>query len=1155
MFRKNGRIEKGRKNRAMKLAPPVLEVLESRQLLSTYYVAPTGSDTSAGTSAAPWQTLQEASNNVQAGDTVIVKAGTYAGIDFTDKNGTANARITFKADPGVVINKPAAYAGVVLWHSSYITIDGFTINASGMQTGILSGSSDYISLQNNTIDGAGTWGIQASMSDYIDIGYNKVSNTQWQHGIYVSDQAYKPYIHDNYLYHNNYTGIQLNGDIASSGGSVSDPLGGIIYGAIVERNVLIDNSQGSWVHMNMDGVQSSIIRNNIIYSSNGHGNGISIYQIDGGHGSKNNVVVGNTIVNVGQSAVTITGGTEPSSGNKVFDNILYGNARTLEPSTINIDAASLEGFQSDYNIITGRYGHYVSYQQTDFVDFANWTSPTAAWKGSTPNMTQLDAHSVVVSNDAALAALFVNLANADLHLRAGSLAIDKGTPVSELLTDLEGTARPQGAGYDMGAYEYGGVVTPTAPAAPSGLTASAASATQINLTWADNSTNETGFKIERMAAGGTWSLIASVGAGVTSYSNTGLSASTAYSFRVSATNAVGDSGYSNTASATTQAVATAPVAPSSLTASALNTTQITLSWVDNSNNETGFKVERMTGATWSQIGTVAAGVTTFADSGLSASTAYSYRVRATNAVGDSAYSNTATATTLAPAAPAAPSALAATVMGSSQISLKWTDNSSDETGFKLERMAAGGTWAQIAALGAGVTTYADSGLSASTAYSYRVRATNAVGDSAYSNTASATTIATGTTSIWTNSTTPAVAAATDDTAQVELGLKFSASVAGYVSGVRFYKGATNTGTHTGHLWSSTGQLLATVTFSGETASGWQQAMFSQPVAITANTTYVISYNAPNGNYAYNTSYFTTAGLTSGSLKAINSVFAYGANGFPSNTWQNANYWVDVMFNANAAPTPTVPAAPSALTATAASSSQITLKWTDNSSDETGFKIERLSGTVWSQIATVAAGVVSYSNTGLTASTSYSYRVRANNAAGDSAYSNTASATTLAAPVPTTTYSLFSTTAVPSILADSDTVATEVGVRFKSSVAGTITGLRFYKAVSNTGTHVGHLWTSAGALLASATFTNETASGWQTVTFSQPVAIQANVEYVASYNAPKGQYSVNVSYFTSAGLTNGPLTAINSVYSYGTNVFPSSTWQNANYWVDVIFKSA
>jgi hypothetical protein len=138
---------------------------------------------------------------------------------------------------------------------------------------------------------------------------------------------------------------------------------------------------------------------------------------------------------------------------------------------------------------------------------------------------------------------------------------------------------------------------------------------------------------------------------------------------------------------------------------------------------------------------VGANVTSYSDTGLAAGTTYYYRVRANNGAGDSAYSNEANATIVLPTPP---TSLAATAISSSQINLAWTDNANNETGFKIERKTgAGGTYAQIATVGANVTSYNDTGLAASTSYYYRVRAYNGVGDSAYSNETNATTQVTG----------------------------------------------------------------------------------------------------------------------------------------------------------------------------------------------------------------------------------------------------------------------------------------------------------------------------------------------------------------------------------------------------------------------------
>jgi hypothetical protein len=149
--------------------------------------------------------------------------------------------------------------------------------------------------------------------------------------------------------------------------------------------------------------------------------------------------------------------------------------------------------------------------------------------------------------------------------------------------------------------------------------------------------------------------------------------------------------------------------------------------------------------------------------------------------------------------------------------------------------------------------------------------------------------------------------------------------------------------------------------------------------------------------------------------------------------------------------------------------------------------------------------------------------------------------------------LWPSTTAPTTASDADTNAVEVGVQFTSDVAGTVTGLSFYKGSGNTGTHVGHLWDANGNLLATVTFTNETASGWQTASFSNPVAISANTTYVISYYAPNGQYAADGGYFNS-GFDSGHLhvAAGGGVYAYGSSgTFPTLNYQNTNYWVEPI----
>jgi hypothetical protein len=195
-----------------------------------------------------------------------------------------------------------------------------------------------------------------------------------------------------------------------------------------------------------------------------------------------------------------------------------------------------------------------------------------------------------------------------------------------------------------------GGVAPVVPAAPTSLTATTFSSTQINLTWTDNANNENGFKVEQSTDGSNFQQIAMLSSNATSYSSVGLTASTTYYYRVVSFNDAGNSEYSNMANATTSPAPPAvPAAPSGLIATGVSKTQINLSWTDNSANESGFKIERCKNANCTnfvQVGQVSANVTTLADSGLTKNSTYRYRVRAFNAGGNSSYSNVATGKTL-----------------------------------------------------------------------------------------------------------------------------------------------------------------------------------------------------------------------------------------------------------------------------------------------------------------------------------------------------------------------------------------------------------------------------------------------------------------------------------------------------------------------------
>lgn len=286
----------------------------------------------------------------------------------------------------------------------------------------------------------------------------------------------------------------------------------------------------------------------------------------------------------------------------------------------------------------------------------------------------------------------------------------------------------------------------TAPQAPSALTATATSSTQINLAWRDNSNNESGFRVERAEiSSGPFTLLTTTVSGVKTFSDTDLTASKVYYYRVNSINSAGSSAYTSVVSATTLS-APPPTAPNGLTATAISSTQINLAWTDRSNNETGFKIERATASSgpFSLIFTTTENVTSYSVTGLNVATRYYFRVSARNGIGDSAFTSVVNAVTQsANTVPSAPTNLTATAASSAQINLSWTDTSNSETGFKVERAtASSGPFTLVTTTTANVTSYAVTGLSTATTYYFRVSSTNTVGTSATSAVASATTLAT-----------------------------------------------------------------------------------------------------------------------------------------------------------------------------------------------------------------------------------------------------------------------------------------------------------------------------------------------------------------------------------------------------------------------------
>ena len=281
-----------------------------------------------------------------------------------------------------------------------------------------------------------------------------------------------------------------------------------------------------------------------------------------------------------------------------------------------------------------------------------------------------------------------------------------------------------------------------APNAPTNLAAALVSSTRIDLSWADNANNETGFRVERApvvgGVTGAFAAIGAVGVDVRTYSDVTVAAGSTYAYRVIAVNASGDSAPSNVVTLST--AVTIPAAPTNLTAVANGPQQVTLNWQDNANNETGFIIRRAVGGgAFVEIARLnTANPTSYVDMTVSPNTTYRYRVLAFNAAGISGISNTPSVTTPG-MAPATPSNLRVTTVAATSITIAWNDNSTNELGFYIERSTNGTTWNRIGSVSANVTTFTSTGLRVNRTYWYRVQAQNAAGVSQYSNIVNATT--------------------------------------------------------------------------------------------------------------------------------------------------------------------------------------------------------------------------------------------------------------------------------------------------------------------------------------------------------------------------------------------------------------------------------
>jgi phosphodiesterase/alkaline phosphatase D-like protein len=744
---------------------------------------------------------------------------------------------------------------------------------------------------------------------------------------------------------------------------------------------------------------------------------------------------------------------------------------------------------------------------------------------------------------------------------------------------------------------------PTAPGTP---TLSVVSTSQINLSWSPATDNVavTGYLVERCAGANCATFAQIATPSTTSLNDTGLTAATSYSYRIRATDAAANLGpYSPVASATTQSIPDTqpPTAPGTPVLAVVSNSQINLSWSPATDNVavTGYLVERCAGAnctTFAQIATPS--TTSLNDTGLTAATSYSYRIRATDAAANlGPYSPVATATTQAQDTqpPTAPGAPVLTVVSSNQINLTWsaaTDNVA-VTGYLVERCAGANCTAFVQIATPNTTSFNDTGLAASTSYSYRIRATDAANNlSSYSPTASATTAAaipiafrqvasaapqSSPTSVavaftqaqiagnlnvvvvgWNNSTSQVLTVT--DTAGNAYGRAVGpTAVAGFATQSIYYAAniaaaATNTVTVTFNAATAFPDIriaeysgIATsapvdVVAAGQgttatTSSGAVQTTSANDLLVGANMVWTLT-TGPGTGFTSRVITFPDGDILEDQIVTTVGSYAASAPVSPAGNW----IMQMVAFRAaSSVPDTQPPTAPTSLLATAVSQGQIDLSWTAATDNVgvTGYRVERCQSancTTFAEIAAPSGTGTTFSDTSnLSASTSYSYRVRATDAASNlGPYSNVASATTL---TPDTT-----PPSAPGPLTATPISGTEIDLSWGPATDNV--GIAGYRIDRCQGTNC-TAFSKFGTLVTTTSFADTTLS--PSTSYSYMVAAQDPSGNLGPYTniATATTLATNPNLVVAFGFVEGSGTVVNDISGHGNNgTISNATWSTS-----------
>ncbi len=533
----------------------------------------------------------------------------------------------------------------------------------------------------------------------------------------------------------------------------------------------------------------------------------------------------------------------------------------------------------------------------------------------------------------------------------------------------------------------------------------------------------------------------------------------------------------------------APAAPSDFSLEVELSNAITLSWTDNASNETGFEIRRSLAPAgpYSLITTVAADEETFEDSGLAGSTEYFYRINAINDDGSSMFLMDSANTHIGP--PAVPTDLDATEISPYYVSLSWSDNSSSELAFEIQRAEAPGTdYMTIHTTLADVTSHVDGTVTPGLSYYYRIRSTNSFGESDYSNVLTAAVPAIPTIEGTLGFTDVFGSVSTSDRRRA---MPFTLSENGYIQSISMYHngGSDGSGLILGVYEDDNGGPADLIGITQEVAinsdAGWQTVNLDVPATVMAGQTVWLAWvfeSNPGIRYrAGNPGRVSASETWDGGMPETFGIYAQSGSQY--------SIYCSYLTSGDGSPPP----APSDLEVSAVAPFEISLSWSDNSNNEIGFEIQRSDngGTDYSTIETTAGNVTRFADVTVVPESTYYYRVRSTNSFGESAYSGEVNATTPAEPVGDATLG------ITDVLSATSTSGTRRAMPFTTTEDGFIESISIYHSGRSDGSGlILGVYDDAGGLPSSLIgVTPETqinaTEGWQTINLISPASVVAS----------------------------------------------------------------